>query len=61
MTTSLPPKLDNFIKKYFNTFVYYHQNNQKIAAINLWFNGFSILYRATIIKGFDTYKNLEFS
>ena len=56
-----PSKLDNFFKEYINTFAYYHKNNQKIAAINLWFNGFSILHGATVVKGFDVYKKLEFT
>lgn len=56
-----PSKLDNFFKDYINTFTYFHKNNQKIAAINLWANGFKILYGATIVKGFDTYRNVQFT
>ncbi len=56
-----PSDLDNFFKKYINTFAYFHTNNQKIAAINLLFNGYKILQGATIVKGFDIYKNVSFT
>lgn len=56
-----PSKLDDFFKNYINTFTYFHKNNQKIAAINLLVNGFKILHGATIVKRFDTYRNVQFT
>lgn len=61
MLLTPPSKLDNFFINYINTFAYFHTNNQKIAAINLWINGFNIFYGATVVKGFDTYKSVEFT
>jgi hypothetical protein len=56
-----PSRSDNFFKDYINIFAYFHKNNQKIAAINLWVNGFKILHGATIVKDFDTYQNIQFT
>ena len=60
-TMTDPIKLENFFIDYINTFAYYRESNQKIAAINLWTNGYKILHGATVVKGFDIYKNVEFT
>jgi len=56
-----PSKSDSFFKDYINTFAYFHKNNQKIAAINLWTNGFKVFHGATIVKGFDIYEKIPFT
>lgn len=56
-----PSKIDDFFIKYINTFAYYQKGNQNIAALNLMVNGYKILYGATIIKRFETYKSVEFT
>jgi len=49
---------DVLIQKYMHIFGYYHDNNRKVAALNLWVNGHRIFHGATIVKNFDTYKNI---
>ncbi len=56
-----PSNLNNSLKNHINTFAYFHKNNQKVAAINLWENGLKILHGATIVKSFDIYQNVQFS
>jgi hypothetical protein len=53
-----PSNRDNFFKDHMNVFAYYDKRNQKVSTINLWFNGYRILYGATIVKNFETYKNM---
>jgi hypothetical protein len=53
-----PTSQDNFFKDHMNVFAYYAKQNQKVAAINLWFNGYRILHGATIVKKFEVYKNM---
>jgi hypothetical protein len=56
-----PSPTDTFFKNYINTFAYFHKNNQKISTINLWVNGFGIFHGATVVKDFETFKNIKFS
>lgn len=55
------PNHEVYYKEYVNTFAYYSKNNQKVAAINLWANGFTMFHGATIIREFDAFKNISIS
>lgn len=53
-----PSQQDNSFKDHVNIFAYYDTRNQKVAAINLLFNGYRIFKGATIVRNFDVYKNM---
>lgn len=53
-----PSKQDDFFKDHVNLVAYYDTRNQKVAAINLLFNGYRLFKGATIVRNFDVYKNM---
>ncbi len=56
-----PANTEVMIQKYMHIFAYYHDYNRKVAALNLWVNGYRIFRGATIVKNFDIYKNIPYS
>ncbi len=47
---------DELSLQFFHIFSYFHPNNQKVAALNLWTNGHRIFINAKLIKDFDTFE-----
>ncbi len=51
---------DELTKKFYHILCYYHSNNQKVTASNLWANGMEIFRRAFIVQNFEEYKRIPF-
>lgn len=61
MAGSGPSKNENLFEEHINIYAYYQKGNQKIAAINLLFNGFKILQDAKVVKDFDLYRSIQYT
>ena len=46
--------------KFFHHFAYFHPKYQKVAALNLWKNGFGIFQRAKVVKDFHDFETIPY-